>query len=257
MSDNITVQHTTPVSSHEYATDSGRALTTTGLAGGVVIVEDLLSFPLWMFSMRVTGASNDILDQAEGMLWLSFLLIPICCAGAYWLALFRLRRVKALRASIECLVFSLLFWFAMPLILGAGSYALQTLQLLNQNTALSPGSVGTPNLGATLTFFAHAPGLILYMVLLALCSSGIGLGAALFFARWDKVREVHLPGHGWLQILLVLGCVIVATLITGLAFVYLTMLSLLPILAAVLATIAAWTTYRTFLNAGLVGPSST
>ncbi|HXX78468.1 MAG TPA: hypothetical protein VEI53_08265 [Ktedonobacteraceae bacterium] len=257
MSDNITVQHTTPVSSHEYATDSGRALTTTGLAGGVVILADLLSFPLWMFSMRVTGASNDILDQAEGILWLSFLLTPICCAGAYWFALFRLRHVKAIRAFIETFVFSLLYWLAMPFVLGAGSYVLQTLQLLNQSTALSPGSVATPNLGATLTFIAHAPGLILYMVLLALCASGIGLGAALFFASWDRVREAQLPGHGWLEIVLVPGSAIVATLLSGLAFVYLIMLSLLPILAAVLATIAAWTTYRTLLHAGLAKPSST
>jgi len=255
MSDNITVQHATPVS--HYTTSAERVMTTTVVAGGAVVVVVLLSFPLWMFSLRVLGASNDILDQAEGILWLSFLLTPICCAGAYWFALFRLRHVKAIRAFIEAFVFSLLYWLAMPLLLGAGSYVLQALQLLNQSTALSPGSVGTPNIGATLTFFAHAPGLILYMVLLALCASGIGLGAALFFASWDKVREVHLPGHGWLQFLLVLGCSIAATLLTGLAFVYLTMLSLLPLLAAVLATLAAWTTYRTFLHAGLARPSST
>ena len=253
MSDNMNVQNTALVPE---ATTSERAITATGLAGAVVVVAVFLSFPLWWVSLRALGASNDVLDKAEGMLWLSFLLIPICSAGAYWLALFRLRRVDTKRTLIETFVFSLAYWLVMPLVLGVGLYALQTLQLLNQNTAISPGAVGSPSLVGTLAFIGEAPGLILYIVLLALCTGGIGLGAALYFASWDDVRETHLPGHGWLEILLVLGSTIVTTLLSGLAFVYLSTLSLLPILAAVLATIAAWTTYRTFRHAGLARPTS-
>ncbi len=255
MSDNMSVQNTTPIS--PYATTSERVITTTALAGVVVVVATMLSFPLWMFSLRALGASNDVLDQTEGMLWLSFLLVPISCAGAYWLALFRLRRVKAIRTLIETFLFSLVYWLVMPMLLGLGGYALQTLQLLNQNTAISPGALGSPNLWGTIMFFGQAPGLILYVVLLALCTSGIALGSALFFASWDEVREAHLPGRGWLEFLLVLGCTTVATLLTGLTFMYLTMLSLIPVLGAILAVIAAWMTYRTLLNAGLARPTST
>ena len=252
MSDHITVQNTTPVS--KYATTSERAISSTVLAGLVVVVAVILSFPLWMFSLRALGASNDALDKAEGMLWLSFLLVPICSAGAYWLALFRLRHVKALRTWLETFGFSLFYWLVMPILLGVGSYALQTFQLLNQSTAFPPGAIGGP--WNTIIFAGEAPGLILFAVLLALCTSGIGLGFGLYFARWDKVREAHLPGRGWLEFLLVLGCVTVASLLTGLTFVYLTMLSLIPFLAAILAAIAAWTTYRTLLHAGLAWPSS-
>ena len=130
----------------------------------------------------------------------------------------------------------------MPMLLGLGGHALQTLQLFNQSTAIPPGSFGSPNVGYY-HVLRRGAGLILYVVLLALCTSGIALGFGLFFARWDKVREAHLPSRGWLEFLLVLGCITVASLLTGLAFVYLTMLSLIPVLAAILAAIAAWTTY--------------
>jgi len=252
MLDNITVQNTTPVS--KYATTSEQAIVTTILAGLVVVVAVLLSFPLWMFSLRVLGASNDVLDKAEGMLWLSFLLVPISSAGAYWLALFRLRSVKALRTWLETFGFSLFYWLVMPILMGVGSYALQTLQLLNQSTAFPPGSFGGP--WDNIMLAGEAPGLILFAILLALCTSGIALGFGLYFAKWDKVREAHLPSRGWLEFLLVLGCVTVASLLTGLAFVYLTMLSLIPLLAAILAAIAAWTTYRTLLKFGLARKTS-
>ncbi len=65
------------------------------------------------------------------------------------------------------------------------------------------------------------------------------------------VGVAHLPGRGWLEFLLVLGCATVATLLSGLAFVCLTMLSLIPLPAAFLAAVAAWTIYRTLLHAVL------
>jgi hypothetical protein len=253
MLNDIPVQNTTPVS--KYATTSERVAGTTILAGIVVVGAVMLSFPLWMFSLRAFGATNEVLDKAEGILWLSFLLLPISSAGAYWLALFRLRHIKALRTWLETFGFSLVYWLVMPILLGVGSYALQAFQLLNQNTAISPGAIGGP--WDTIMLAGEAPGLILDAVLLALGTSGIALGFALFFAKWDKVREAHLPGRGWLEFLLVLGCVTVATLLTGLAFMYLTMLSLIPVLGAILAAIAAWTTYRTLLYAGLARPTST
>ncbi|HXZ03515.1 MAG TPA: hypothetical protein VEH81_01710 [Ktedonobacteraceae bacterium] len=254
---NISDHRTTPVA--PTATTVGQAIGTTLVAGVVVVVAVMLTFPLWMFSLRVFGASNDMLDKAEGMLWLSFLLVPIASAAAYWLALFRLRSEKMLRTWLETFVFSLVYWLVMPILLGAGLYALQALQLLNQNTAISPGAVAGP--WDTMILAGEAPGLILFAVLIALCTSGIGLGAAWFFARWDKVQEAHLHSRGWLEFLLVLGGVTIATFLTGLEFVYLTMLnttlSLIPVPAAMLAGIAAWTTYRTFLHAGLTAPSAT
>jgi len=257
MLNNMSVQNSTPIS--KYATTSARVIRTTLVAGLFVVGTVVLSFILWMFSLRAFGASNDMLDKAEGMLWLSFLLVPIASAGAYWLALFRLRSVKRLRTWLETFVFSLVYWLVMPILLGAGLYALQALQLLNQNTAISPGAIRGP--WDNIILAGEAPGLILLAVLIARCTSGIGLGAAWSFARWDKVQEAHLHSRGWLEFLLVLGCVTIATLLTGLEFVYLTMLnttlSLIPFPAAILAAIAAWTTYRTFLHAGLARPSST
>jgi hypothetical protein len=253
MLDNISIQKTS--SDSKYATTSERVISTTALAGLAVIVAVMLSFPLWMFSLRAFGASNDMLDRAEGILWVSFLLVPISCAGAYWLALFRLRRVKAFRSWLETFGFSLVYWIVMPILLGAGLYALQAFQLLNQSTAISPGAIGGP--WDNIMLAGEAPGLILYIVLMALCTSGIALCSALFFATWDKVREAHLPSRGWLEFLLVLGSVTLATLLMGLTFVYLTMLSLIPLLAAILAAVAAWTTYRTLLYAGLARPTST
>jgi hypothetical protein len=252
MYQNIPVQHTTLDS--KYATTSERVITTTIVAGVAVVVAVMLAFPLWMFSLRALGASDEMLDKGEGFLWLAFMLVPISSAGVYWQALFRLRSVKALRTWLETLGFCLLYWIVMPIVLGAGLYALQALQMLNQSTAISPGAISSP--WVNLLLAGEIPGVILYIVLLALLSSGIGLGSALYFARWDKVREALLPSRGWLEFLLVLGCATVAALLMGLAFVYLTMLSLIPLLAAILAAIAAWTTYRTFLNAGLAGPSS-
>ncbi len=101
--------------------------------------------------MWALGASNDVLDKTEVLLWLSFLLVPISIAGAYWLALFRLRSVKALRT-----------WLVIPILLGVGSYALQTLQLLNQSTAFGPGSFGGP--WDIIMLAGEALGLILFAI---------------------------------------------------------------------------------------------
>ncbi len=252
MSDTISVHDSSPIS--KYATTSQRVITTTVIAGVAVGVALMLTLPLWGFSLRALGASDEMLDRGEGFLWASFMLVPISSAGAYWLVLFRLRSTNVLRAWLETVGFCLTYWFVMPIVLGAGSFALQSLQLLNQSTGISPGAIGGP--WDNIMLAGEIPGLILYVLLLALFTSAIGLCSALFFADWDKVREAHLPGRGWLEFLLVLGCATVATLLTGLAFVYLTMLSLIPLLAAILAVIAALTTYRTFLQSGLAKPTS-
>jgi hypothetical protein len=222
------MQNTTRISTS--ATTSAQAVGTTLVAGVLVGGAVLLSIPLYMFSLWVFGASNDVLDKAEGILWISILFVPISCAGAYWLALFRLRSVKSFRTLLETFGFSLVCWLVMPILLGAGLSALKAL-------------IGGP--WDNIMLVGEAPGLILYIVLMALCTSGIALGAARFFAWWYLVREAHLPSRGWLEFLLVLGSVTLATLLTGLTFVYLAGLSLVPVLGAMLAGIAAWTTYRT------------
>ncbi len=180
MLNNMSVQNSTPIS--KYATTSARVIRTTLVAGLFVVGTVVLSFILWMFSLRAFGASNDMLDKAEGMLWLSFLLVPIASAGAYWLALFRLRSVKRLRTWLETFVFSLVYWLVMPMLLGAGLYALQALQLLNQNTAISPGAIRGP--WDNIILAGEAPGLILFAVLIALCTSGIGLGRGSSSQPW-------------------------------------------------------------------------
>ncbi len=126
---------------------------------------------------------------------------------------------------------------------------------LFQNTAISPGAIGGH--WDNIMLAGEMSGLILYAVLLVLGTSGISPGSALFFARWDKVREAHLPSRGWLEFLFVLGCVTVSTLLTSLALVYLAFMALIPVLGATLAGIAAWTTYHTLLYAGLARPTST
>ena len=109
-----------------------------------------------------------------------------------------------------------------------------------------------------LPLVGEAPELILYAVLQAVCTSAIALVSAWLFAKWDKVREAHLPGHGWLEFLLVLGCVTITTLLTVLLAMYVEgyAVFLVAVPAAALAGIAAWTTYRMLRRAGLTAPSS-
>ena len=229
MLDNITVQNTTPVS--KYATTSERVISTTIVAGVVVVVAVMLSFPLWMFSLRALGASDEMLDKAEGFLWLAFLLVPISSAGSLLAGAVQVAQCKSVThlAGNVGVLLALLDCDAHRI----GSRALCSASLATCSIkAQQFHQVQLSSPWVNLLLAGEIPGLILYIVLLALLTSGIGLGSALYFARWDKVREAHLPSRGWLEFLLVLGCATVAALLTGLAFVYLTMLSLIPLLAS-------------------------
>jgi hypothetical protein len=247
---NISDHRTTPVA--QTATTVGQAIGTTLLAGVCAVGAVLLSFLLWMATLRVFGASNEVLDNTEGLL----LYVPIVCAGAYWLALFRLRCMKAFRTWLETFGFSLLYWLVLPIVLGVGLSALQAWHLYNQNAGIPPGNLESP--WYLLPIVGEAPALILYAVLQAVCTSAIALGSALLFAKWDTVRQAHLPGHGWLEFLLVLGCGTITTLLTVLVAMYVEgyAVFLVAVPAAALAGIAAWTAYRRLRRAGLTAPSS-
>src|SRR5271157_45382 len=82
-----------------FYTDTTRATwTTVGLGAGAFIAL-LLAYPLWMALLG--DAPFDTLYAAHPMLRLYSLIVPLAIAGAYWLALLRLRRVRALQTWFE------------------------------------------------------------------------------------------------------------------------------------------------------------
>ena len=212
-------------------------------AGSVAVLP--ITVGVWFLSM--IGEPNEVMDKAEALLWLYFLLAPIGIAGAYWLSLFRLRHVEALRTWLEALGFSFAYLLVMPVLLGVGSYVLQTLHLPSLGESSNPWSA--------LPLFVDIPALILYALLEALVISGIALGVATKFTDWHGVRVEHLPGRVWLDVLLVLGCVTVVTLLTGLAYAFFQGASLvfilIPVPGVIIAGIASWTTYRALQKAEL------
>jgi hypothetical protein len=218
------------------------------LAAGVVAALPI-TIGVWFLSM--TGEPGEAMDKAEAMLWLYFLLVPIGIAGAYWLSLVRMRRVEALRTWLEALGFSFAYLLVMPVLLGVGSYVLHTLHLPNLGASSNPWSA--------LVLFVDIPALILYALLEALLTSGIALGVAARFTDWRKVRAAHLAGHGWLDVLLVLGSVTVVTLLTGVAFAYFqdAFFIFVPVPGAILVGIASWMMYRTLQKAELARSTST
>ena len=251
MLDSTTTQNTTnPVSDNTSSVPTFASLFTAMLvlAAGVLIAL-LVTLGVWFISM--IGEPGGVMDKAEAMLWLYFLLVPIAIAGAYWLSLFKLRHVEALHTWLEALGFSFVFLLVIPVFMGIGGYVLHILQL--------PSFGDSPNPWAALVLFVTIPALILYALLELLVTSGIAVGVAAAFANWRKVRAEHLSGRGWLEFLLVLGCVTVVALLTGLAFVYFqdAFFILIPVPGAIVAGIASWTMYRTLKKAELVRPTPT
>ncbi len=239
-------------------TPSSKALACTGLLGAAALGALLITFGAWFISMF--GESGEVMDKTAAALLFYFMLVPITVAGAYWLSLFRLRHVEVLRTWLEALVFSFFFLLVIHVLLGAGAYVLQLQHL--------PSFGDSSNQWVALVLYVEIPALILYALLEALVTSGIALGVAPMFTDWRKVRAAHLPGRGWLDFLLVLGCVTVVALLMGLAFVYfytffqdaftlLLLLVLILVPGAIVASIASWTTYRTLQKAELARPTRT
>jgi hypothetical protein len=238
-------------------TPASKAFVSIALLGGAAIGAVLITFVAWFLSM--TGEPGEAMDKAAAALFFYLMLAPIALAGAYWLSLFRLRQVKALRTWLEALGFSFVFLPGMHILLGVGAYVLQLLHL--------PSFGDSANPWAGLVLYVEVPALLLYALLVALATSGLALGIAVMFTDWHNVRAAHLPGRGWLDCLLVLGCVTLVALLTGLAFVYCyayfqdAFIPLLVVLIAVpgamVASLAAWTTSRTLQKAVPVKPTPT
>ncbi len=222
------------------------------VAGAITIL------PAWFLSMSVIPA--EVIDKAEVMLWLYFLLVPIATAGAFWIQLFRLRSVKGRRSWLEALGFSFVFLLVMPILLGMGAYALQMQHLPSFGDSSNPWSA--------FVLYVQAPTLMLYALLEALITSGVAYGSAKLFADWDMIRDKKLPGRAWLEFLLVFGCVTLAAFLTGLAFVFcnafwqdafgsMFMYVFIPVPGLIVACIASWTTYRRLRKVEPVKSNST
>jgi hypothetical protein len=238
MLDVTPIQKKTP-SFYGYTTPV-RVIAITVMLGMAALLALLPTAVLWMISLGFFGTTPALLDKAEAMLWLSFLLVPLAIAGTYWLSLLRLRQVETFRAWLEAAGLALIYLLGMPLLVGSGGYALQALHLLDPSTGNNPA--------VFLTLFGEVPALLLFAVLLTLVTSGIALGFALKFADWHEVRYADLPCRGWLDFLLVLGSISVAALLAGLVFLYLPaglgLYISVALPGAIIGTIASWRTYH-------------
>ncbi len=231
-----------------YTNPTRAAWTTVGLGAGAFVAL-LLAYSLWMALMN--EAPLDTRYAAYSMLKLYGLIVPIAIAGAYWLALLRLRRVGALQTWFEAIGLSLLYFVGIGALMGVGSYYLT-------GYALAP-TLDQP--WWVFTLFSEVPQMILYALILVLAAPTIALSFALLFARWHEVRLAHLPGRGWLDFLLVFGTGSVVLLLTGLAltFVYIPesffMLFIVP--GAIMCTLVSWWMYRTMFKAWQSMPATT
>jgi hypothetical protein len=111
MLNNTTLQNDTDTqnNTNTFYTDPTRATWTTVGLGVGAFVALVLAYNLWWALLG--NASFDTLNAAYPMLQLYSLIVPIAIAGAYWLALLRLRRVRALQTWLETVGLSLLDLF--------------------------------------------------------------------------------------------------------------------------------------------------
>jgi len=229
-----------------------KVMTSTVWLGVVAGLALPITFIL-VLVMTVFAPAADFMDAAEGMAWLYVLMVPTVLAGAYWLALLRLRRVSTLQTWLEGVALSIVFLVVTGAVMGVGSYYLYMPRFERASSLLD-----TP--WWVLTLFVEAPGPILYVALLAMLTSGVGVGFASLFARWDVLRlHAHLPSRGWLDFLLVFGSGSLMLLLTGVIYIAVPgadtflLLPLLP--GALVGVFASWLTYRQMKRAGLVRPS--
>ncbi len=235
-----------------FYTDTTRATWTTVGLGVGAFVALLLVYPLWMALLG--DAPFKTLYAAYPMLRLYRLLVPLAIAGAYWLALLRLRRVGALQAWLETVGLSLLYFVGTGALMGVGSYYLTGYAL--PPTLYNPWWV--------FTTFAEVPQMMLFALILVAGSATIALGFASLFARWHEVRLAHLPGSGWRDFLIVFGVGSVVLLLTGLAFTGLgfayipeNFFVLFIVPGAIMSIFVSWWMYRTMLKAWQNMPATT
>jgi len=221
-----------------YTNPTRATWTTVGLGVGAFIAL-VLTYYLWWALMG--NASFDTRTAAYPILQLYSIIVPIAIAGAYWLALLRLRRVRALQSWLETVVLSLLYFVVIGTLMGVGNYYLRGYYL--------PPTLDNP--WWVFTAFSEAPLMILYALILVLVVPTIALGFASMFARWHEARLVHLPSNGWLDFLVVLGIGSVALLLTGLAFAYIPekffLIFILP--GAIMSILVSWWEYHTMFKA--------
>jgi hypothetical protein len=199
-------------------------------------------------------APFNTLYAAHPMLRLYSLLVPLAIAGAYWLALLRLRRVGALQAWLETVGLSLMYFVGTGALMGVGGYYLVGYAL--PPTLYNPWWV--------FTTFTEVPQMMLFALILAAGSATIALGFASLFARWHEVRLAHLPGNGWRDFLIVFGIGSVVFLLTGLAFTQLGfvyspenffILFIAP--GAIMSILVSWWMYRIMFEAWQNMPAPT
>ena len=249
MLNNTTLQNDTDTqnNTNTFYTDPTRATWTTVGLGVGAFVALVLAYNLWWALLG--NASFDTLNAAYPMLQLYSLIVPIAIAGAYWLALLRLRRVRALQTWLETVGLSLLYFVGIGTLMGVGNYYLRGYYL--------PPTLEHP--WWVFTAFSEVPLMILYALMLVLGVPTIALGFASMFARWHDVRLVHLPSNGWLDFLVVLGIGSVALLLIGLAFASIPekffLIFILP--GAIMSTLVSWWMYRTMFKAWQNIPATT
>lgn len=229
-----------------YTNPTRATWTTVGLGVGAFIAL-VLAYFLWMALLN--DSPFDTRYAAHSMLQLYGLIVPVAIAGAYWLALLRMRRVGVLQAWFETIGLSLLYFVGIGALMGVGIYYLN-------GYALAP-TLDQP--WWVFTLFSQVPQMILYALILVLGSATIALGFALLFARWQEVRLAHLPSSGWRDFLLVFGVGSVVLLLTGLTFAYIPenffMLFIVP--GAIMSIFVSWWMYRTMFKAWQNMPATT
>ncbi len=246
MFNNTAIQNNTDTENktNTFYTNPTRAAWTTVGLGVSAFVALLLAYSLWMALMN--EAPLDTRLAAYSMLKLYGLIVPIAIAGAYWLALLRLRRVGALQTWFEALGLSLLYFVGIGALMGVGSYYLT-------GYALAP-TLDQP--WWVFTLFSEVPQMILYVLILVLGAPTIALAFALLFARWHEVRLAHLPGSGWLDFLVVLGVSSVVLLLAWLAYTYVpfayipeNFFATFIVPGAIMCILVSWWMYRTMFKA--------
>jgi hypothetical protein len=252
MLNNNTLQNDTNTQNNTFYTDTTRATWTTVGLGVGAFVALLLVYPLWMALLN--DAPFKTLYLAYPMFKLYRLLVPLAIAGAYWLALLRLRRVGVLRAWLETVGLSLLYFVGTGALMGVGSYYLAGYDL--PPTLYNPWWV--------FTTFTEVPQMMLFALILVAGCATIALGFAPLFARWHEVRLAHLPGSGWRDFLIVFGVGSVVLLLMGLAFPRLAFASLpenffilFIVPGAIASILVSWWMYRTMFKAWQNMPATT
>lgn len=219
MFDDTSLQNNTTT----FYTNPMRVISATLLLGlGALIVFILVLF-LWMMLLgyapselpNITSDVNALSNvgyEAQTILLLFAHMVPLAIAGAYWLALLRLRRRRALRVWLEGIGFSLLYLVGTGIFAGVESY-----YFVWTNYYLPP-ALDHP--WWFFTLFGEVPQMLPYVLILALSSATIALGIALLFARWREVRLACLPSRGGRDFLFVFGIVSIVTFLAELAYAF-------------------------------------